>query len=119
MPPPSSLKIKTSSVSRLIKEEQTYHHELDMHVSKLNKMESENADFYEIKTQRAVVADTQQMIPTLREKLERAVEALKLELELHDDETDETKAARLAIEEGEKVYEGRPADGSALFTDVS
>ncbi|KAK6542574.1 hypothetical protein TWF694_006522 [Orbilia ellipsospora] len=119
MPPPSSLKIKTSSVTRLIKEEQTYHTELDMHVSKLNRMEAENADFYEIKTQKAVINDTKQMIPTLREKLENAVEALRLELELHDDETDETKAAKLAIEEGEKVYEGRPSDGSALFTDVS
>ncbi|KAK6528132.1 hypothetical protein TWF281_009383 [Arthrobotrys megalospora] len=120
MPPPSPLKIKTSSVARLIKEEQSYHKELASQKARLQRMEDNNEDEYEIKQQRKVVVETEQMIPTVREKLEQAVEALELQLELIDEDTDEKKTAVLAIEEARKVYEGQPSSvGNSLFTDVS
>ncbi|KAF3216006.1 hypothetical protein TWF191_009169 [Orbilia oligospora] len=134
MPPPSPLKIKTSSVTRLIKEEQSYHKELASQKARLQRMEDNNEDEYEIKQQvcynnllngcglvlKKVVADTEQMIPAVQQKLEQAVEALELQLELIEEETDEKKAAVLAIEEAKKIYEGQPSSvGNSLFTEAA
>ncbi|KAF3093067.1 hypothetical protein TWF569_005906 [Orbilia oligospora] len=120
MPPPSPLKIKTSSVTRLIKEEQSYHKELASQKARLQRMEDNNEDEYEIKQQKKVVVDTEQMIPAVQQKLEQAVEALELQLELIEEETDEKKAAVLAIEEAKKIYEGQPSSvGNSLFTEAA
>ncbi|KAK6345339.1 hypothetical protein TWF718_007257 [Orbilia javanica] len=118
MPPPSPLKIKTSSVTRLIKEEQSYHKELVSQKARLQRMEENNEDEYEIKQQKKVIAETEQMIPTVQQKLEQAVEAVELQLELVEEDTDERKAAVSAVEEGKKIYEGQPSvAGSSLFAD--
>lgn len=51
MPPPSQLAIKSGSTLRLIKEEASYHKELVDAKKRLEKMESEGADEYEIRQQ--------------------------------------------------------------------
>ncbi|KAF3914953.1 hypothetical protein ABW20_dc0109819 [Dactylellina cionopaga] len=120
MPPPTPLKIKISSLTRLIKEERSYHKELASQKVKVQKMEDNEEDFYEIKQQKKVLEDTRQMIPELHKKLERAVEALELELELIEEDTDEKTQALAAIKEATNLYEGQPtAAGNSLFTEVS
>ncbi|KAF3939591.1 hypothetical protein ABW19_dt0201762 [Dactylella cylindrospora] len=120
MPPPTPLKIKTSSVTRLIKEERSYHKEIASQKARVEKMEANGEDVYEIKQQKKVLADTEQMIPELHKKLLQAVEALELEVETIDEETPEKTAALTAIEEAKNVYEGQPTlAGESLFTDVS
>lgn len=58
MPPPSALNIKASSVTRLVKEEKSYHKELVQQTEKLKKMqqkqdngEGDDEFKYEIKQQ--------------------------------------------------------------------
>jgi tubulin-specific chaperone A len=43
MPPPSQLSIATSSVQRLVKEEASYHKELQQQVSRIAKLEAERS----------------------------------------------------------------------------
>ncbi|EPS37806.1 hypothetical protein H072_8436 [Dactylellina haptotyla CBS 200.50] len=120
MPPPTPLKIKTSSVARLIKDELTYHKEIVAQKAVVERMEAENAEFYELKAQKKVLADTEQMIPELHLRLEQAVEALEMELEVIDEDSEEKQAAITAVEEAKKVYEGKATSvGNSLFTDVS
>lgn len=51
MPPPSALAIKTSSVVRLVKEEASYHKEATQQRSRVEKLEAEGADEYELRQQ--------------------------------------------------------------------
>jgi tubulin-specific chaperone A len=120
MPPPSPLKIKTSSVIRLIKEEQSYHKELASQQAKVEKMEDDNEDFYDIKKQKEVLVETEKMIPEVQKRLRDAVEILELELETIDEETEEKAQALKAMEEAKLVYENQKMlNGNGLFTDVS
>ncbi|EWC46472.1 hypothetical protein DRE_04195 [Drechslerella stenobrocha 248] len=119
MPPPTPLKIKTSSVTRLIKEEHSYHKEIAAHRTKLQQMEANGEDVYEIKQRKMVLADTEQMIPELHRKLMHAVEALEIVLETVDEDTEEKQLAQQAVEEARKVYEGHTASaGDDLFPDA-
>jgi len=120
MPPPSPLKIKTSSVIRLIKEEQSYHRELAFQQAKVDKMIDDNEDFYDIKKQREVLVETEKMIPEVQKRLRDAVEMLELQLETIDEETEEKARALKAIEEAKVVYGNQNTlNGDSLFTDVS
>ena len=49
MPAPSQLTIATSAVNRLVKEEGTYHKELEQQKVRIAKLESNNGDEYEIR----------------------------------------------------------------------
>lgn len=51
MPPPSALSIKTSSVTRLIKEEASYHKEAVAQEKVIEKLEKEGGDEYELRQQ--------------------------------------------------------------------
>ncbi|KAL9106102.1 MAG: hypothetical protein Q9187_008606, partial [Circinaria calcarea] len=44
MPPPSQLSIMTSSLLRLVKEEASYHKELQQQESRIQKLQSETGD---------------------------------------------------------------------------
>ncbi|KAK6359841.1 hypothetical protein TWF696_000974 [Orbilia brochopaga] len=120
MPPPTPLKIKTSSVARLIKEEQSYHKEVALQKAKIERMVAAGEDIYEINQQKKVLADTEQMIPELHSKLNQAVEVLEIELENIDEETEEKEQALAAVQEAKRVYAGSASAAvNDLFTDVS
>ncbi|KAJ6260636.1 LOW QUALITY PROTEIN: hypothetical protein Dda_4863 [Drechslerella dactyloides] len=142
MPPPTPLKIKTSSVARLMKEEQSYHKEIALQKDKIQRMETAGDDIYEINQQKKVLKDTEQMIPELHSKLTQAVEILEIELaslpsryqpttslqqltlqsvqENVDEDSEEKQLAVQAVEQAKKVYAGSSVPpGSDLFSDLS
>lgn len=49
MGPPSQLAIATSSVNRLVKEEASYHKEVEQQEARIAKLEQANGDDYELK----------------------------------------------------------------------
>lgn len=49
MPAPSQLSIATSAVNRLVKEEASYHKELEQQKVRIAKLEANNGDEYELK----------------------------------------------------------------------
>lgn len=49
MAPPSKLAIATSAVQRLVKEEASYHKELEQQKSRVGQLESSNGDEYQLK----------------------------------------------------------------------
>ncbi|KAF3923504.1 hypothetical protein ABW21_db0208965 [Orbilia brochopaga] len=119
MPPPTALKIKTSSVARLIKEEQSYHKEIALQKTKIEQMTSGGDDIYEINQQKKVLKDTEQMIPELHSKLSQAIDALEIELENGGD-LGETDNAAAVLQDARKLVAGNATSAASdLFTDVS
>jgi len=49
MPAPSQLSIATSAVTRLVKEEASYHKEVTQQEARIAKLEQANGDEYELK----------------------------------------------------------------------
>jgi len=85
MPAPSQLAIATSSVSRLMKEETSYHKELTQQESRITKLlanpgADENAEF-QLKQERAAVEETKAVFPPLRQRINDAVARLEDKLE--------------------------------------
>ncbi|KAI9653028.1 MAG: hypothetical protein M1831_006235 [Alyxoria varia] len=83
MPPPSKLSIRTSSVQRLLKEEDSYHKELEQQESRIQKLEKENlgenAEF-QLNQERKALEQTQAVFPPLKKRLEDAVAQLHEQL---------------------------------------
>jgi len=84
-------------------------------------MEDNNEDFYEIKQQKKVLVDTEQMVPAVQKRLKAAAEDLEMFLETIDEDTEEKQQALAALKEAQTVYEGSSHihGGDELFTDVS
>ncbi|KAG9238690.1 tubulin binding cofactor A [Amylocarpus encephaloides] len=97
MPPPSAIAIATSSVNRLVKDEASYHKELqnqEARVAKLlaSTMEDENAE-YQLKQEniawtkanstmeRTAIEETRAIFPPLRQRIDDAVYKLQDQLE--------------------------------------
>ncbi|KAI9868612.1 MAG: hypothetical protein M1813_004462 [Trichoglossum hirsutum] len=84
MPPPSPLAIATSSVVRLVKEERSYHKELQQQAVRIQKLaagqdasvEEDNVEFL-LKQERRALAETEAVFPTLRLRIEDAVAGLE------------------------------------------
>ncbi|KAF2753748.1 putative tubulin-specific chaperone Rbl2 [Pseudovirgaria hyperparasitica] len=92
MPPPSKLAIATSSVNRLVKEELSYHKELEQQESSIKKLEDANA-----------LEETKVMIPTVRNSIASAVAKLEQEMETAQEQdnssaTEEVTKAKEAVE---------------------
>eukprot|EP01122_Echinamoeba_exundans_P003763 TRINITY_DN13828_c0_g1_i1.p1 TRINITY_DN13828_c0_g1~~TRINITY_DN13828_c0_g1_i1.p1 ORF type:complete len:114 (+),score=26.67 TRINITY_DN13828_c0_g1_i1:2-343(+) len=66
------LKIKTGVVKRLHKEFNMYQKEETSQREKINTMKAANADAYDVKKQEEVLAETLQMIPDTKTRLENA-----------------------------------------------
>ncbi|KAK5137988.1 hypothetical protein LTR08_005785 [Meristemomyces frigidus] len=83
MPPPSRLAIATSVVNRLVKEEKSYHKELEHQQASIDKLEQgggdENADFQ--MRQEASMDETRAMFPQLKQKIQDALARLEQQLE--------------------------------------
>ncbi|KAF8531578.1 tubulin binding cofactor A-domain-containing protein [Trichophaea hybrida] len=107
MAPPTTLAIKTSAVSRLIKEESMYHKELVVEQKRLEKMEAdtENCDEYAITQQKKVVEETKSVVPPVREKLKAAIEVLEFQLQSApaSEPAENKEKASKAIEDGKNV----------------
>ncbi|KAK8236866.1 tubulin-specific chaperone-like protein Rbl2 [Phyllosticta capitalensis] len=84
MAPPSKLAVSTSSVVRLVKEEASYHKELEQQQARIQQLESstsdENAE-YQLKQERQAVEETKNVLPALSQKIKAAVAKLEDELE--------------------------------------
>ncbi|EMC96105.1 hypothetical protein BAUCODRAFT_34889 [Baudoinia panamericana UAMH 10762] len=78
---PSALAIATSSLNRLVKEEKSYHAELEQQKARITKLEQsgsgdENAEFT-LRQERRALEETKAIFPKLREKIQEAHDRLE------------------------------------------
>ncbi|CAI6335360.1 unnamed protein product [Periconia digitata] len=110
MAPPSKLGVQASALQRLVKEEASYHKELEQQESRITKLQSnpgeDNAD-YLLKQERQALEETKKVLPTVREKIEQTLEQLEEELENNKDggaaSPEEVTKAQDAIAAGKKA----------------
>jgi len=110
MPPPSPLSIATSSVSRLLKEESSYHKELSQQESRIEKLvanpsSDENAEF-QLKQERAAVEETKAVFGPLRQRIGDAVVKLEERIEEGGDEKEVEKAKEVLESARERLAGG-------------
>ncbi|KAF7158601.1 hypothetical protein CNMCM5623_003661 [Aspergillus felis] len=82
MAPRSQLEIATSSVERLVKEEASYHRELQQQTERIQKLESQQAgddenQEYMLKQERLALEETKKVLPNLKQKIDEAVAKLE------------------------------------------
>ncbi|GIJ88505.1 hypothetical protein Asppvi_007429 [Aspergillus pseudoviridinutans] len=82
MAPRSQLEIATSSVERLVKEEASYHRELQQQTERIQKLESQQAGDdenreYMLKQERLALEETKKVLPSLKQKIDEAVAKLE------------------------------------------
>ncbi|KAK3674446.1 tubulin folding cofactor A [Recurvomyces mirabilis] len=107
MPPPSQLAIATSSLNRLVKEEASYHKELEQQQASIAKLEQgggdENAE-YTLRQERRAVEETKAIFPQLKLKIEDALSKLEQQLEQESQGDAENVAkAKEAVAAGKKA----------------
>lgn len=101
MPAPSQLSIATSAVARLVKEEASYHKEVEQQKVRVSKLETANGDEYELrqevkmflqetndahtdrKPQRQALEETHKVFPSLHQRIQEAVAKLEQQLVCH------------------------------------
>ncbi|XP_002731209.1 tubulin-specific chaperone A-like [Saccoglossus kowalevskii] len=95
------IKIKTGVVKRLTKEKAMYEKESIEQAAKVQKMEDEKKDEYDIRKQKEVLQESKQMIPDCEKRLRKAHSELTTMLENEKDleETEEYKAAQTVLQE--------------------
>ncbi|KAF1931893.1 tubulin binding cofactor A [Didymella exigua CBS 183.55] len=114
MAPPSKLAVATGSVTRLVKEEASYHKELVQQAERIKKLEASEGDEnkeYTLRQEKQARQETQNVFPAIRARIEQAVEKLEAELENSNNtggNADEIKKAEDALAAGRKVI----AEGS-------
>jgi len=105
MAPPSKLKVTTSVLVRLVKEEASYHKEMAQQEARIKKMESnpddENAE-YQLKQERQALEETKNVFPTMKVKITQALQNLEDQLESSkeadgEESTEEVIKAKEAI----------------------
>ncbi|PON92006.1 Tubulin binding cofactor A [Trema orientale] len=103
-----SLKIKTSTCKRIVKELHSYEKEVETEAAKTAKMKENGADPYDLRQQENVLAESRMMIPDCRKRLESSLADLKATLaeleELNQKEGQEIEDARTTISEVEKLF---------------
>ncbi|KAF7115366.1 hypothetical protein CNMCM5793_002182 [Aspergillus hiratsukae] len=82
MAPRSQLEIATASVERLVKEEASYHRELQQQTERIQKLESQEAGEdenreYMLKQERLALEETKKVLPSLKQKIDEAVANLE------------------------------------------
>ncbi|KAL5436178.1 hypothetical protein PMIN05_006881 [Paraphaeosphaeria minitans] len=102
MPPPSKLAVATSSLARLVKEEASYHKEMDQQQARIMKLEAgsedQNAE-YILRQEKQGLEETKTVIPTVRAKISDALEKLEDQIEAGGDApAEEVTKANDAIE---------------------
>ncbi|KAI9875023.1 MAG: hypothetical protein M1830_009022 [Pleopsidium flavum] len=84
MAPPSQLSIATSSVLRLVKEEASYHKELQQQEARIEKLQNETGDQnaeFQLKQERKAIEETKAVFPPLRQRIADATAKLENQLE--------------------------------------
>ncbi|KAI8938905.1 hypothetical protein NX059_004762 [Plenodomus lindquistii] len=106
MAPPSKLAIATGVVNRLVKEEASYHKEIEHQEARIKEAETtegdENAE-YTLRQERQALQETKNVLPGMKAKIEAATE--KLEDELENGEASEAEVAKAK----EAIAKGREA----------
>ncbi|KAF2147098.1 uncharacterized protein K452DRAFT_240271 [Aplosporella prunicola CBS 121167] len=111
MAPPSKLAVATSSVVRLVKEEASYHKELEQQQARIQKLESstsdENAE-YQLKQERQALDETKKVLPSVRQKIQDALAQLEELLEANKEDggaasTEEVTKAKEAVANANKA----------------
>ncbi|KAI9673921.1 MAG: hypothetical protein M1817_002127 [Caeruleum heppii] len=113
MAPPSPLAIATSSVLRLVKEEQSYHKELQQQEAHLQQLQAnpdsgdENVEF-QMKQERRAIDETKAVLPQLRHRIADALAKLENQLEAQkeangDTNVDEITKAKEAVADAKKA----------------
>lgn len=96
---PSKLAIATSSVTRLVKEEASYHKEVEQQEARIAKLEQNNGDEYELKQevrsgsniyllnekfmlvfQKSALEETHKVFPSLHQRIKEAVAKLEQQM---------------------------------------
>ncbi|KAJ9192808.1 hypothetical protein DTO164E3_8159 [Paecilomyces variotii] len=83
MAPPSPLSIATSSVQRLVKEEASYHRELQQQEQRIQRLEAETGPDedgnrqYALNQERRAMEETKAVLPTLKPKISAALQKLE------------------------------------------
>ncbi|KAI9712421.1 MAG: hypothetical protein M1820_001634 [Bogoriella megaspora] len=109
MAPPSQLSIATQSVQRLVKEEASYHKELEQQQERIKRAENgtgENAE-YELKQEQEALEETKRVFPSLRKRIDEAISKLEQQLEAGKESGDpapveEINKAKEAVVEARK-----------------
>ncbi|KAF2195677.1 tubulin binding cofactor A [Zopfia rhizophila CBS 207.26] len=110
MAPPSKLAVATSSVLRLVKEEASYHKELEQQEVRIKRLEGSTGDDnaeYQLKQERQALEETKNVLPTVRQKIAQALEKLEQEIESNKEaggtaSTDDVTKAKGAVAEAKK-----------------
>ncbi|KAI5209872.1 hypothetical protein E4T39_00387 [Aureobasidium subglaciale] len=84
MAPPSQLAIATSAVTRLVKEEASYHKELEQQQARLEKLKQVNSDEenaeWNLKQENRALDETKAMFPQLRNRIQESLAKLEQQL---------------------------------------
>ncbi|KAI9761676.1 MAG: hypothetical protein M4579_000910 [Chaenotheca gracillima] len=118
MPAPSPLSIATSSVLRLVKEEGSYHKELEQQEARLQRFqnggsaEDENAE-YQLKQEKRAIDETKAIFPQLRKRIEDGVGKLEQQLEAEQSAGSDSNV--------EEITKGKQAiaDAKAALREIS
>ncbi|KAK4958713.1 tubulin folding cofactor A [Elasticomyces elasticus] len=108
MAPPSQLSIATSSVNRLVKEEASYHKELEQQHARIAKLDEgrgdENAE-YQLRQEQKAIEETKAMFPALRQRIKDALAKLEQQLEKNEGSADpaEITKAKEAVASAQKA----------------
>ncbi|KAM0714337.1 hypothetical protein Q7P37_010124 [Cladosporium fusiforme] len=110
MPAPSQLAIATSALTRLVKEESSYHQELEQQSARIAKLEDgegaddENAE-YILRQNKQAREQTKAVFPPLRQKIEDALSKLEQQLEQDKSQAspDEITKANEAVTAGQNT----------------
>lgn len=114
MAPPSQLSIAASSLMRLVKEEVSYHKELQQQQSRIQKLEEGGDDAdgnaeYTLRQEKKAAEETRRIFPPLRERIKEALEKVEMQLEAtqqsgSESNVDEVTKAKEAIALGKRSY---------------
>ncbi|KAL5611563.1 hypothetical protein BROUX41_000852 [Berkeleyomyces rouxiae] len=122
MPAPTPLEVTTKAVTRLVKEEKSYHIELVSQLARLDKLKSEAATTtdenhsYILKQEETAIEETRAVFQPLRIRIAAAVE--KLVAQISDSEASATPeqltAANDAVAQGRAVMEQAVKDSELV-----
>ncbi|XP_057857492.1 tubulin-folding cofactor A [Cryptomeria japonica] len=103
-----TLKIKTGSCKRILKELHSYEKEIDREAAKTAAMKEKGADPYDLKQQENVLAESRMMLPDCRKRLESALgdlQGILAGLEQPCEEAEEIIEAKNIVKEAEALFE--------------
>ncbi|KAH0372493.1 hypothetical protein KCU65_g1162, partial [Aureobasidium melanogenum] len=107
MAPPSQLAIARSAVNRLVKEEASYHKELEQQQTRIEKLkqagsDDENAE-WNLKQENRALEETKAMFPQLRNRIQDSLAKLEQQLEQEQNSPEEITKAKEAVASAKKA----------------